>query len=209
MGHTLRRPWSSKSYGATFVVLAMGFLSACGPMREEAHQANQPSIMHFVRYRHPPIAPPMVFVANRDRHFVNGVLYASTWGTTDKTPRSPIIWPIVLRSEEIHRMVFTFDTPIEPGTALLQIFGSINRSGYPDPSTPLYFCNTTQGTPARRCQITRSTDGQAEIQWHPNRLNSNQRIWYLSLLAQWPKLTHQKLTFYRGEWLFAVKRGRP
>jgi len=85
MGHTLRRPWSSKSYGATFVVLAMGFLSACGPMREEAHQANQPSIMHFVRYRHPPIAPPMVFVANRDRHFVNGVLYASTWGTTDKT----------------------------------------------------------------------------------------------------------------------------
>jgi hypothetical protein len=156
-----------------------------------------------------PHRPPMVFVANRDRHFVNGVLYASTWGTTDKTPRSPIIWPIVLRSEEIHRMVFTFDTPIEPGTALLQIFGSINRSGYPDPSTPLYFCNTTQGTPARRCQITRSTDGQAEIQWHPNRLNSNQRIWYLSLLAQWPKLTHQKLTFYRGEWLFAVKRGRP
>ena len=168
------------------------------------------SSIHFVRYEDPPVVIPTVTVKGQNGRTVRGLIYAYAWGRRIKhgvVPPHFIRWPMVRLGDQTTRLVFTFDTTIEPGTVLLQGFTGLNRWGYPDSPRPTAWCNTTQGNPTPLCGIAKTNHRYAEVQWESRYLNgSSPHQWYVSLVAQWPKLSDHHLTFYQGEWLFAVRR---
>lgn len=187
------------------ILLMSEILPACGITGKASNPNNQTRLIHFARYQSPPNAPPIASVTNIYQHPINGLIYEYNWSGSTKRPTNPITWPVVVINSHTKTIVFTFNTQIEPGTAFLQVFNSINKSGYPNSPRPNSFCNTSQGNPNPTCEISKSSSGYAEVLLHLIHDQLKRPKFYISLFAQWPKLIDKKLEFYRCEWLLAIQ----